>query len=87
LGAQPGVVFRMVTGRALRMVLVGVAFGLTGWWAVRRLLNALLFGISSGNPANLAAATALLVTIALCASWLPARRATQIDPASALREQ
>lgn len=87
LGAQPAAVFRMVTGRALRLALFGVAFGLAGWVAVHRLLNVLLFGVTAGNAASLAGATALLLLITLLASWFPARRATRIDPASALREE
>lgn len=87
LGAQPGAVFRMVTGRALRLALFGVGIGVAGWLMVHRLLNALLFGVTGGNPANLAEAMALLLMIAVIASWFPARRATRIDPASALREE
>jgi len=87
LGAQPGAVFRLITARALRLALLGVALGLTGWLALRRLLDAVLFGITAGNPANLVEAASLLVLIAFTASWFPARRATRIDPASALREE
>lgn len=87
LGAQPGAVFRMITGRALRLALLGVTIGVGGWLALRRLLDALLFGVTSGNPANLVGTAVLLVLTAVLASWFPARRATRIDPASALREE
>jgi len=87
LGAQPSSVFHMVTGLALRLFAPGAAIGLAGCLAVRSLLSALLFGVGATDPRNLAAATALLLTVTIAASWLPARRATRIDPASALREE
>jgi putative ABC transport system permease protein len=87
LGAQPGEVFRMVTGRALLMASIGGVLGLAGCLAVRGLLAALLFGVGAADPATLAAATALLLLVAFAASSLPARRATRLDPATALREE
>ena len=87
LGAQTSAVFRMITGRALRLVVAGVVLGLAGCFATERLLSALLFGVHAGDSANLAFSTVLLVGVALAASWLPAQRATRIDPASALREE
>jgi putative ABC transport system permease protein len=87
LGAQPGEVFRMVTGRALLMASIGGVLGLAGCLAVRGLLAALLFGVGAGDPATLAAAAALLLVVAFAASSLPARRATRLDPATALREE
>ena len=87
LGAQPGEVFRMVTRRAMFMVISGAAIGLVGCLAVRRLLAALLFGISPGDPTTLAGATAVLLLVALTASSLPARRATRVDPSVALHEE
>jgi putative ABC transport system permease protein len=87
LGAQPGEVFRMITGRALLMVVSGAALGLIGYLAVRRLLAALLFGVGPGDPATLAIATGVLLVVALVAAALPARRATRLDPALALHEE
>lgn len=86
LGAQPAVVFRMVTGRALLLFLVGAACGLVACLAVKRLLASLLFGVTATDPLNLGAAVILLLLVTLSASWLPARRAARVDPASALRD-
>jgi putative ABC transport system permease protein len=86
LGAQPASVFRMIAGRALRLASAGAAIGLCGCIAVRGLLGKLLFGIGPGDPATLSAATAILLFVALAASWFPARRAMRVDPITALRE-
>ena len=87
LGAQASVIFRMVTGKAAGLAAIGVAIGLAGCWALRTLLAGLLFGIGPNDPATLAAATLLLLIVAVGASWFPARRATRTDPGSALRQQ
>jgi putative ABC transport system permease protein len=87
LGAQPVAVFRMVIGGALVLAAAGTALGFASYMAVRRLLGSVLFGVGSGDPLTLAGAIALLLAVALAASWLPAQRATRIDPAFALREE
>ncbi|MGB9458619.1 MAG: ABC transporter permease [Bryobacteraceae bacterium] len=87
LGAQPVSVFRMITGRALRLSAVGAALGLAGCLAIRPIVAALLFGVGPGDPVTLAAATAALLAVAFAASAFPALRAMRIDPASALREE
>jgi predicted permease len=85
LGAQPAEVRRMVSRQALGVAAIGIAVGLVGATAVTRLLAALLFGVSPTDPPTLLGAAALLVVVALVASWLPARRAAGVDPAQALR--
>jgi len=85
LGATPDRLRREVLGRALRVAVVGTVIGLAGAIAVSRYLGALLFEVSPDDPAALAGACALLVVVALTAAYLPARRATRIDPARALR--
>ena len=85
LGATPEQLRREVLGRALRVTVVGAAIGLVGAVAASRFLRALLFEVSPTDPVALAGACALLVTVALLAAYLPARRATKIDPALALR--
>jgi len=87
LGAQPREVFQMITGRALTLTIIGAALGLAGCLAVRQLLRNLLFGIGPGDPATLAFATFMLLIVSLAASAFPARRATRVDPAIALREE
>jgi ABC-type lipoprotein release transport system permease subunit len=64
----------------------GAAIGLLGCLAMRKVLASLLFGIGPSDPITLSAATAILLMVALGASWFPARRAMRTDPTSALRE-
>jgi putative ABC transport system permease protein len=87
LGAQPALVFRMVTGRALALACVGAALGALGCWAVRRVLATLLFGIGPNDAATIAAAIAILLAVAFAAAWFPARRAMRVDPMIALRDE
>jgi putative ABC transport system permease protein len=87
LGAAKGDVVRMVIGQALRLLLVGAGLGVAGGIALGRIASSLLVGTSSSDPAVLGVVTAALVAIGLAASWVPARRASRIDPASALRTE
>lgn len=87
LGAQPRAIFGMVTLRALRLAAFGTAIGLAGCFAVGKLLSSLLFGVGPSDPATLSAASAVLLAVALAASWFPARKAMRVDPISALHEE
>ena len=87
LGAASGDVVRMITGQALRLLLIGAALGLAGGVALGRVASSLLVGTSPSDPSVLGVVTALLVATGLVAGWLPARRASRIDPASALRAE
>ena len=75
----------MVVGQGLLLALTGVALGLVASFALTRLMKGLLFGISATDPITLVAISLLLVLIGLLASWIPARRATKVDPLVALR--
>jgi ABC-type antimicrobial peptide transport system permease subunit len=80
-------VLQLVVGRALRLALLGVAVGLLGALALTRLLESLLFGVSTTDPLTFVAVAVLLAAVALLASYLPARRASGVDPIVALRAE
>jgi putative ABC transport system permease protein len=85
LGATPGGVVAMILREAMRLVLPGVALGAVGMWAAIRLLNVLLFGVRPLDPWLCAASVAVLLSTAVLACTLPARRAAGVHPVEALR--
>jgi ABC-type lipoprotein release transport system permease subunit len=85
LGAQRGDVFRLVMIRGVILVGIGVAVGVAASVAFSRLIGALLFGVSPNSVTTLAAVSAGLIAVALLACYIPARRATKVDPMVALR--
>jgi putative ABC transport system permease protein len=85
LGATRTDVMRLVMRYGLTLAAAGLALGLIGSVALTRLLATLLYGISPTDPMTLGATGAVLVGVALLASYLPARRATRVDPMVALR--
>jgi len=85
LGANRGRVQRLVVGEGALLLAIGVIVGLAGALAGARVLRALLFDLSPSDPTTYIAAVAVLSAIALAASWLPARRASRVDPLVALR--
>jgi predicted permease len=87
LGARPWDVLRLVVGQGMRLTLTGVAVGILCALAVTRLLGNLLFGISTYDPFTFGTVSALVTAVALLAAWLPARRASRIDPVVALRQE
>lgn len=87
LGARPRDVLRLVVGQGLRPVLIGVVVGLTGAFASTRVVSSLLFGVSSVDPITFAAMPLLLIGMAALACYIPARKATKIDPVIALRAE
>jgi predicted permease len=87
LGARPRDLTRMVIGDGSRIVLAGVAIGAAAAVMVGRLVTTLLAGVSASDPITLVAVGSALVVVALAASYIPARRASRIDPATALRTE
>jgi len=85
LGAQGKDILSLVVGKGVFLTLIGVGVGLLSSLALTRLLTSLLFGVSPADPLTYAAVSALLSSVALLASYIPARRATRIDPMVALR--
>ena len=85
LGADARRVIRQVLGHGTKLTAIGLVMGLAGTWATTRSLRGLLFGVTPNDPATLAAATALFLVVALVACYVPARRASRVDPMVALR--
>jgi putative ABC transport system permease protein len=85
LGAGSGDVLRMILGQGLRTIFIGVAIGITGSLALTRTVESLLFGVTATDPLTFGGVTLLLVGAALLACYIPARRATKVDPMVALR--
>jgi ABC-type antimicrobial peptide transport system permease subunit len=87
LGAKPGDLARMVIGDGSRVVLAGIVIGLVAAIMVGRMVTTLLTGVTPSDPLTLALVGISLTVVALAASYLPARRAAQVDPAVALRTE
>jgi ABC-type antimicrobial peptide transport system permease subunit len=85
LGATSGSVMRIVVVRGLSLTAAGLALGLGLAWALTRTLQNLLFGVAAGDPATFGAVVSLLAVIALAACYIPARRASRLDPIAVLR--
>jgi putative ABC transport system permease protein len=85
LGAARGTVVRMVVGQAMQMTFVGCALGLLAAWGVTRFMAALLMGVSPTDPPTFAGVALLLAASGMLAAWVPAMRATRVDPMVALR--
>ena len=85
LGARQRDVLWLVLAGAFRLVLVGVAVGLPAAWAATRLISSMLFGLTATDPLTIVTATALLTSVALLAGYLPAWRASRVNPVVALR--
>jgi putative ABC transport system permease protein len=87
LGAQRKDVLSLVVGRGLKLALLGLALGLIAALAVTRFVSSLLYGVTATDPVTFVGVSLLLLLVAMLASWLPARRATKLDPMTVLRHE
>jgi putative ABC transport system permease protein len=85
LGAQQRDVLKLVVGRGLVLTLLGIVSGIAGAFALTRLMTGLLFGVTPTDATTFATVSASLVIVSLLACYIPARRATKVDPLVALR--
>jgi putative ABC transport system permease protein len=85
LGARSQDVLTMILNQGMRTIVVGIVIGLAGSLVLTRTLSSLLFGVTATDPVTFAAVIALLIATALLACYIPARRATKVDPMVALR--
>ena len=85
LGARPLDVFKLVLRQGMILALIGVVVGVAGALALTRVMSSLLFGVTERDPLTFSVVAALLITVALIACFIPARRATRVDPLIALR--
>jgi ABC-type antimicrobial peptide transport system permease subunit len=85
LGAQKSEALRMVVGQGFNFAILGIIFGMAGALALTRYFNSLLYGVKPTDPLTFIAVAVLLLCVALLASYIPARRATKVDPIVALR--
>jgi predicted permease len=87
LGAGKASIFRLVVGQAMMLVAISLVAGVAGAFAATRLLNSLLFGVGASDPFTFIAIVLLVSVVAFLAAWLPARRATRVNPIIALRAE
>jgi len=87
LGAQPAQVRRMVLRESTWLTLAGIAVGVGGALACTRLVRSMLYGVGPNDPVTIMAGMAVLVAVALLATWIPARRAAAVQPMKALRHE
>ena len=86
-GAPRASILNLVVGEGLRLSAAGIAFGLIGAAAIARVMASMLVGVNPTDPITFAAIVVLFALIAVIASWLPARRASRLDPMHAIREE
>ena len=87
MGAQRNNVLRLIVGQGLKLTFVGLGIGVAGTLALTRYLSSQLYGIKPDDPLTYVAVSLLLLAVALLSAYIPARRATKVDPMVALRHE
>ena len=87
LGAEPRDLLRLVVGQGAALTAVAVAVGLGASLAATRMMSAMLFGVTATDATTFSVVAGLLASVALVATWIPARRAIQVSPVTALRDE
>jgi putative ABC transport system permease protein len=87
VGARAGEIFRMVISEGLKLCLIGLTLGLAGAFLLGRAGSSLLFGVTAADPLTLTTVSLLLVVVAIAACYFPARRAMNVEPIVALRQE
>ena len=87
MGAQSGSILRLVVSQGMRLAIVGLVLGTLIAFAATRVLSSLLFGVSAHDPLIFGGVSLILATAAIMACYIPARRATKVDPIIALRDE
>jgi putative ABC transport system permease protein len=87
LGADSSAIRKLVVWQGMRLALVGIAAGLAAAFGLSRFIASFLFGVRTWDPATFITVPVVLASVALLAVWLPAARASRLDPARALREE
>jgi ABC-type antimicrobial peptide transport system permease subunit len=87
LGAERGDILRLIVLQGLRLSVVGIIIGVVAAFGLGRVITAMLVGVKSTDPATFASVTVVFLAISTLAAWIPARRASILDPTKALREQ
>ena len=85
LGANREDILKLVVGQGVVLTVIGLVFGLSGMLALSRLLSSLLYGVTPTDPMTFVTVSVLLGAVAVLACYIPARRATKVDPMVALR--
>jgi putative ABC transport system permease protein len=85
LGAQRGDILSMILGQGTKLALIGAGIGIAAAFGLTRLMASQLFGVTATDPLTFLSVSALIILVALAACYIPARRATRVDPIVALR--